>query len=94
MFPTITNNLFFHISTTYILVTIHRKLRSRKGNGIADQVLQNAPESCEVRVICEGKEVNEEITRVIVNDTSMSQKKDHQNDGVSSLSCVCFNFKA
>ncbi|KAK7303441.1 hypothetical protein RJT34_14348 [Clitoria ternatea] len=67
-----------------------RKLRSRKGNGIADQILQNAPESCKVSVVCEGKEVNERITHAIAIDTSMSQKhKHHQN---ASVSCVCFNF--
>ncbi|KAJ1428635.1 UspA [Sesbania bispinosa] len=66
-----------------------RKLRSRKGNGIADQVLQNAPESCKVRIVCEGKEVNEQIARAIANDSSMSQKEDQQNEW---LSCACFNF--
>ncbi|XP_057753394.1 LOW QUALITY PROTEIN: U-box domain-containing protein 54 [Arachis stenosperma] len=39
-----------------------RKLRSRKGNGIADQVLQSAPEMCKVRIVCEGKEISENIT--------------------------------
>nr|KYP62820.1 U-box domain-containing protein 35 [Cajanus cajan] len=67
-----------------------RKLRSRKGSSIADQILQNAPESCKVSIVCEGKEVNEQITRVIANDTSMSQKNKHQQNG--SVSCVCFNF--
>ncbi|XP_021902109.1 U-box domain-containing protein 35 [Carica papaya] len=33
-----------------------RKLRSRRGIGIADQVLQGALESCEIKIICEGKE--------------------------------------
>lgn len=36
---------------------MYRRLKSRKGNGIADQVLQSAPVSCEVKIICEGKEV-------------------------------------
>lgn len=66
-----------------------RKLRSRKGSGIADQVLQNAPESCKVSFICEGKEVNEQITRAIATDPSMSQKN---NKHQQSASCVCFNF--
>ncbi|XP_061344384.1 U-box domain-containing protein 54-like isoform X2 [Gastrolobium bilobum] len=67
-----------------------RKLRSGKGNGIADQILQNAPQSCKVRIVCEGKEVNEKITHAIANDTSLSLKEeDLQND---SVSCVCFNF--
>ncbi|KAJ0083167.1 hypothetical protein Patl1_09620 [Pistacia atlantica] len=34
-----------------------RKLKSRKGNGIADQILQSAPEGCEIKIVCEGKEV-------------------------------------
>ncbi|KAL2341422.1 hypothetical protein Fmac_009362 [Flemingia macrophylla] len=67
-----------------------RKLRSRKGKSIADQVLQNAPESCKVSIVCEGKEVNEQITSAIANDTSMSQKNKHHQNG--SVSCVCFNF--
>ncbi|XP_022723575.1 U-box domain-containing protein 35 isoform X2 [Durio zibethinus] len=34
-----------------------RKLKSRKGiNGIADQIFQSAPNTCEVKVVCEGKE--------------------------------------
>lgn len=36
-----------------------RKMRSRRGNGTTDQILQNAPEFCEVKIICEGKEVVE-----------------------------------
>ncbi|XP_028755014.1 U-box domain-containing protein 35-like [Neltuma alba] len=39
-----------------------RKSRSKRGNnGIADQILQNAPESCRVRIISEGKEVNQQM---------------------------------
>ncbi|OIT22432.1 PREDICTED: uncharacterized protein LOC109217607 [Nicotiana attenuata] len=36
-----------------------KKMRSRRGNGTADQILQNAPEFCEVKIICEGKEIVE-----------------------------------
>ncbi|BAT87591.1 uncharacterized protein HKW66_Vig0070420 [Vigna angularis] len=67
-----------------------RKLRSKKGSGIADQILQNAPESCNVSIVCEGKEVNEQIAAAIATDTSMSQKNKHQQN--ASVSCVCFNF--
>ncbi|OIV91871.1 hypothetical protein TanjilG_17863 [Lupinus angustifolius] len=74
-----------------------RKLRSRKGNSIADQILQNACESCKVSIVCEGKEVmNEQTTQspsphAIANDaSSMSQKEDHQNN---SFSCICLTFK-
>ncbi|XP_057498647.1 uncharacterized protein LOC130783142 [Actinidia eriantha] len=34
-----------------------RKWKSRRGSGIADRVLDNAPEFCEVKIICEGQEV-------------------------------------
>ena len=36
---------------------MNRKLRSRRGTGTADQILKNAPETCEVKIICEGTEV-------------------------------------
>ncbi|XP_055815056.1 uncharacterized protein LOC129884800 [Solanum dulcamara] len=36
-----------------------KKLKSRKGNGTADQIILNAPEFCEVKIICEGKEMVE-----------------------------------
>ncbi|KAG4931873.1 hypothetical protein JHK87_045875 [Glycine soja] len=76
-----------------------RKSKSRRGKGIADQILQNAPQSCKVRIICEKKEVNEQMmslspfpqplaTCTSANDASITSKKeDHQNDLVS---CICF----
>ncbi|CAJ1941546.1 unnamed protein product [Sphenostylis stenocarpa] len=69
-----------------------RKSKSRKGNSVADQILQNSPESCKVRIICGGKEVNEQMmsppTRTSLNDTSItSQKKEDHDDTVS---CICF----
>ncbi|XP_054778695.1 U-box domain-containing protein 35-like [Prosopis cineraria] len=43
-----------------------RKSRSRRGNsGIADQILQNSPESCRVRIISEAKEVNEQMLTIM-----------------------------
>lgn len=36
-----------------------RKMKSRRGIGTTDEILQNAPEFCEVKIICEGKEVVE-----------------------------------
>ncbi|OIT28964.1 PREDICTED: U-box domain-containing protein 36-like [Nicotiana attenuata] len=36
-----------------------KKMMSRRGNGTAYQILQNAPEFCEVKIICEGKEIVE-----------------------------------
>lgn len=34
-------------------------MRSKKGNGAAEQIAQDAPEFCEVKIICEGKELSE-----------------------------------
>ncbi|KAL3655519.1 hypothetical protein CASFOL_001305 [Castilleja foliolosa] len=36
-----------------------RRMRYRKGNGVVDQIVQSAPEFCEVKIICEGKEMSE-----------------------------------
>ncbi|KAK4398816.1 hypothetical protein Sango_1357100 [Sesamum angolense] len=38
-----------------------RRMRSRRGNasGVADHILQNAPQFCDVKIICEGKEISE-----------------------------------
>ncbi|XP_051133575.1 U-box domain-containing protein 36-like [Andrographis paniculata] len=36
-----------------------RKIKLRKGNTMADQILQNAPEFCDVKIICGGKEMSE-----------------------------------
>jgi hypothetical protein len=83
---------------------MNRKSRSKKGNGgVADQVVQNAPQNCKVRVICEGKEVNEQMMMMMSplpspqiitttnnsanNDTSVNTK---END---SVLCVCFKPK-
>ncbi|KAK6917892.1 hypothetical protein RJ641_018643 [Dillenia turbinata] len=39
-----------------------RKLKSRRGNGIANQVLEQAPEFCDVNIICEGKQLLQKET--------------------------------
>lgn len=36
-----------------------RKIKSGRGNGVIDQILHNAPEFCDVKIICEGKEMAE-----------------------------------
>lgn len=69
-----------------------RKLRSRRGSGVADQMLQNAPEGCVVKIICEGKEVTEEMIEAPSprsNDINPkpTQEEDQRNDTVS---CMCF----
>ncbi|KAI4296064.1 hypothetical protein L6164_036054 [Bauhinia variegata] len=76
-----------------------RKSKSKRGNGIADQILQSEPEGCKVRIICEGKEVTEQILRSPTlspsprpnsNENSMHVKEVHQQKNMTS--CICFNF--
>ncbi|XP_057422059.1 U-box domain-containing protein 54-like isoform X2 [Lotus japonicus] len=83
-------------------VQLRKSRSSRKGNGVADQILQNAPESCKVRIICEGKEVNEQmmlmspspqvltVTAASTSAISMTPKERQQSDLVS---CICFKPK-
>ncbi|KEH32699.1 putative aminoacyltransferase, E1 ubiquitin-activating enzyme [Medicago truncatula] len=52
------NNLIIGANKSHLI----RKSKSKKGSGgVGDQVLKSAPESCKVRIICEGKEVNEQM---------------------------------
>ncbi|CAK8564051.1 unnamed protein product [Lathyrus sativus] len=68
-----------------------RKSRSRKGNGVANEVVQNAPESCKVRIICEGKEVNEQMMMMKTPSPKIiATTNTKQND---SVLCVCFKPK-
>lgn len=76
-----------------------RKLRTRRGSGIADQLVQNAPEYCDVKIICEGKEVSMEQMNGVPSPRSSSDDspKPKQN-GVEeqykdSFSCACFKPK-
>jgi hypothetical protein len=71
-----------------------RKSRSRRGSGVADQMLQNALEGCVVKIICEGKEVIEteemiESPSPRSNDINPkpTQEEDQRND---TFSCMCF----
>ncbi|CAK8564496.1 unnamed protein product [Lathyrus sativus] len=76
-----------------------RKSRSKKGNGVADQVVQNTPESCKVRIISEGKEVNDEQRMMMMMTpspkkiaTTNSENSDNTKENDSVL-CVCFKPK-
>ncbi|KAL0407180.1 UNVERIFIED_CONTAM: hypothetical protein Slati_4031900 [Sesamum latifolium] len=84
----------------------HRILRSsRKGNGVADEIMQNAPEFCEVKIICEGKEMSEVMVESrssssSSSSSSLSLRITHQTaPGLAqdqehvdeSYSCGCFS---
>ncbi|XP_048428948.1 U-box domain-containing protein 37-like isoform X1 [Pyrus x bretschneideri] len=56
-----------------------RKLRFKKGSGIASQILQNAPEtSCNIKIICKGKEV--------IDDTMFTGSTSSRSSNANSLS--------
>ncbi|GMP75891.1 hypothetical protein CsSME_00032817 [Camellia sinensis var. sinensis] len=63
---------------------LQRKLRSRRGNGIADQVLQNAPEFCEVKIICEGKEVMMDVDNAMMTQSPSPSSRGNLVDSPSS----------
>lgn len=79
-----------------------RKLKSRKGTGTVDQILKSAPETCEVKIICEGNEVmieatvespsprgNADSSRESDNSKSM-QEEEEEDQRNESISCMCF----
>lgn len=73
-----------------------RKLRSKRGNGIADQVIQNAPEFCDVKIICDGKEVviDQMVGSPLTLPDNPSEKsftlQDESNTNNDSFACMCF----
>ncbi|MCD7451515.1 hypothetical protein HAX54_012400 [Datura stramonium] len=76
-----------------------KKLKSRKGSGTADQILLNAPEFCEVKIICEGKEMVElqmfesPSPRAATGEspkTTQSYTQDQNQAQNESFGCGCF----
>ncbi|KAJ9186185.1 hypothetical protein P3X46_005717 [Hevea brasiliensis] len=78
-----------------------RKLRARKGSGIVDQILANASEFCEIKIICDGKEVADNQTMITGSpsasprptgdaNASTLQLQDQPNTNNDSFSCMCF----
>ncbi|KAK6932880.1 hypothetical protein RJ641_002504 [Dillenia turbinata] len=63
-----------------------RKLKSRRGNGIANQVLEEAPEFCDVNIICEGKQLLEEDTATISSTTATPRTS---VDTIPSRASIC-----
>lgn len=73
-----------------------RRLRSRRGGGIADQVLQGVTGSCDIKVICQGKEVTDQTSelpspRSASDRFETSPEEDQRSDNTSS--CACFKPK-
>lgn len=55
-----------------------RKLKSGRISGMADHILQSAPKTCEVKVVCEGKEV---IDQMINDSPSPCKQRSQQSQG-------------
>lgn len=78
----------------YIWVVLLRKLKSGRISGMADHILQSAPKTCEIKVVCEGKEVIDQM----INDSPSPCNNDHnspkasqeKNEIPDSFSCMCF----
>ena len=80
-------------------------MRSRGGSGIANEILQKAPEFCEVKVVCEGKETSQlgglpsPISSPRYQDDSSKDNDPNSTITVaeeqrnSSVSCMCFKTK-
>ncbi|XP_048236065.1 U-box domain-containing protein 35 isoform X2 [Ricinus communis] len=75
------------------------RLRARKGSGIADQILQNASEFCDIKVIYDGKEVMEQTIGGIGSPSPSPRANDGNGNSVQlqdepnnndSFSCMCF----
>ncbi|KFK31350.1 hypothetical protein AALP_AA6G100900 [Arabis alpina] len=68
-----------------------RKAKSTKGNSVPEQIMRSsASELCEVKVICQGKEIKMEETMVASSPSKSPseqrlKKKDHDPFG-----CICF----
>ncbi|GFQ03091.1 U-box domain-containing protein 33 [Phtheirospermum japonicum] len=71
-----------------------RRMKSRKGNGVVDQIVQNAPEFCEIKIICEGKEMSELMMETPSSSSSPRSKVDQTprfgQAQVDSTGCGCF----
>ncbi|KDP35524.1 hypothetical protein JCGZ_08962 [Jatropha curcas] len=73
-----------------------RKMKARKGNGIADRIFQNASEFCDIKIICDGKEVIEQMIGLAspsshgeIGDAKSIELLDQPNNN-DSFSCMCF----
>ncbi|KAL6542960.1 hypothetical protein OROHE_010480 [Orobanche hederae] len=83
-----------------------RRMRSRKGSGVAHQILKSAPDFCEVKIICEGKEMCELVTESTSHSSSspspsprrttdhstprFGQRQEQEQTRFDSTSCGCF----
>lgn len=68
-----------------------RKSKSKRRSGIADQILQKAPEFCDVMIICEGKQVFDKIIDLpSPHDNAHDSKISQEEQRVVPFTCGCF----
>ncbi|KAI4311856.1 hypothetical protein MLD38_036719 [Melastoma candidum] len=76
-----------------------RKLRSKKRTGITDRILQKAPDTCEVKVICEGRVVmidqmpESPLTPPRLDKSSEEPQPHDEHHNKDYFSCNCFKPK-
>ncbi|XP_073059991.1 U-box domain-containing protein 33-like [Primulina eburnea] len=79
-----------------------RKIKSGKGNGVIDQILNNAPEFCDVKIICERKEMAELMVESSPSSPSPSPRsidaspklaQDQQKTENDLFGCGCFKIR-
>ncbi|KAL3521803.1 hypothetical protein ACH5RR_014637 [Cinchona calisaya] len=85
-----------------------RKMRSRRASGMIGQILKDAPEFCEVKIICEGKEILDLLTdspspsprAYSLSPQPIQQRQQQQDDyqedhhvTSDSFTCGCFKPK-
>lgn len=79
-----------------------RKIKSGRGNGVIDQILHNAPEFCDVKIICEGKEMAELMVESSPSSPSPSPRsidaspkpaQDQRKTENDLFGCGCFKVR-
>ncbi|GMJ14116.1 hypothetical protein HRI_005080800 [Hibiscus trionum] len=85
------------------LVVGTRKVKSRRGGGIAHQIFESAPKTCEVKVVCEGKDATanmlgspSDLHSPAANEDyfQVSQSQETADDRHDdSFACMCFKRK-
>ncbi|KAH0986056.1 hypothetical protein GBA52_013233 [Prunus armeniaca] len=89
--------------TTLVLGTTKsnlRKLMSGKGSGIAAQILQAAPDGCEIKIICQGNQVMMDpaihsLSPRLNDDPTTTKSMQHRqpSNNNEAFSCICFKPK-
>ncbi|KAL2495507.1 Adenine nucleotide alpha hydrolase-like superfamily protein [Forsythia ovata] len=77
-----------------------RKMRSKKPSGGADEILQDAPEYCEVKIICGGNEITDLASESLspspsprAADRSPKPVQEQEQINNDSFACGCFRPK-